>query len=135
MSLNNNSTLFKGLNTLDIQKRIIEERKKAKLSQGELADKLDIPRSTYAYHEKKATELSIEFVEKVSNALNVPYDYLCTGILSLRSPEPPKQEAEGFPVTNKEKKIIEKYRLLPVEARKEIQSIVEDLYSKYKIKP
>lgn len=133
MSLNNKPKTT-GKKTKEIQNRIISYRKAKKISQDELAKLLNIPRSTYAYHENKATDLSINFIEDVANALNIPFNDLFPVFIRLNEPRPEQPKVESFVTTNFEQKLIEKYRMLPTEIRKEVRNFVDELYNEHKIK-
>jgi transcriptional regulator with XRE-family HTH domain len=56
--------------------RLKEERKKANLTQQNMADKLNITRGAYAQYENNMTEPSIETLAKITNILKTSADYL-----------------------------------------------------------
>ena len=131
-----NKTIITSKMTKYIQKRIVDYRKAKKISQDELAKLLGIPRSTYAYHESKAGDLSVHFVEQVASALKIPYNELfpVPEFRGLKEPRIEFPKGESFLTTNFERKLIEKYRLLPTEARKEVRDFVDRLYEENKVK-
>ena len=57
-------------------KRLKEERTKAKLTQQEMADQLNISREAYAQYENDMTQPSIETLVKIANILKTSTDYL-----------------------------------------------------------
>ncbi len=136
MLTNNNKTVITSKMTKDIQKKIVAYRKAKKISQDELAKLLGVPRSTYAYHESKAQDLSVHFIEQVASALNIDYKDLfpVPTFTNLREPRFELPKSESLILTNFERKIIEKYRLLPMEARKEVRELVDRLYEETKVK-
>ena len=62
-----------------IGSRIKTERKQAKLSQTELAEKINISISFQSRMERGATKISLDMLAKISDALNVPLSVLVTG--------------------------------------------------------
>lgn len=56
-----------------IHQLIANERKKAHLTEDEMAKKLKVTRATYQYWEKKTP--SVEKIERVERALNLPHGY------------------------------------------------------------
>lgn len=58
---------------MQIHEKIEKERVKAGLTQEEMAEKLNIKRSTYQYWERKTP--GIDKIKLVARALNLPYDY------------------------------------------------------------
>jgi transcriptional regulator with XRE-family HTH domain len=59
-----------------LPERLRSERKKRKLTQEEMADRLGIARSTYSGYETGKTEPDFDTLEKIANYLEVSYDYL-----------------------------------------------------------
>ena len=126
-------SVFDSKSTKKIQERIIRYRKEIKkISQDEMARLLGVPRTTYAYNESRATDLSIDFIEQVASALNIPTKHLLFDMIG--EPPPPRPKVESFITTHNEQKLIEKYRLLPTELKKEVRDIVDNMYADYKIK-
>ncbi len=115
----------------DIQKRIIELRKKAKLSQDEMADKLEMPRTTYAYNETRAKRFSDEFINKLAVYHHVSTYFIRNGlnenkIVDLNSPVTNEPGKRPFTFTNSEKKTVEALRCLSVERQLEIKKMIID---------
>jgi transcriptional regulator with XRE-family HTH domain len=63
-----------------IGSRIKTERKLAKLSQEELAEKLSISISFQSRMERGATKISLDMLGRISDALNIPLSLLVTGV-------------------------------------------------------
>lgn len=86
----------------DMGLRIKEERKKIKLTQEEVAEKLDISVKHFSEVERGLTGLSIENLIKLSDLLGVSIDYIVKGdkdknrwdcILAALSEVPPEKES------------------------------------------
>lgn len=60
-----------------LKDRLVELRKDLGLSQEEVADKLNIGRSTYANYEAGRTEPNISILKDLSKIYNVSIDYIC----------------------------------------------------------
>lgn len=60
--------------------RIKSERKSSKLSQEELAEKLNISISFQSRMERGATKISLDMLGRISEALNIPLSQLTTGV-------------------------------------------------------
>lgn len=90
--------------------KLKELRLKHHLIQQELANILNIPKSTYVKYELESTQAPIEIYIKLANYYNVTLDYL------LENPKPPRQESE---FTLKEEELIDMYRELS-EQNKEV---------------
>lgn len=56
--------------------RLREERAKAKLTQQDMANQLNITRGAYAQYENDMTQPSIETLAKIANILKTSVDYL-----------------------------------------------------------
>ena len=56
-------------------KKLKDARLKAHLSQKEVADKINLDRSTYAYYETGRTVPSVNTLLKISKILNVDLNY------------------------------------------------------------
>mgnify|MGYP000566380005 CR=1 FL=1 len=61
---------------MDYAKRLRKLREEKHLSQQELADKLEINRSTYAYYESGKSEPGIDMLLKLSAFYQVSVDYI-----------------------------------------------------------
>lgn len=69
-----------------IGERIYEIRKKRNLSQGELADKLDVSRQTVSKWENNICLPEVEKLVQLSDALGVTADYILKGIQKEQEP-------------------------------------------------
>ena len=81
-----------------IKSKIVFYRKRKGITQNEMADRLGIARSTYAYYETRAISLT----DNESDSLPV-----------INLFEDNERETEDFTVTEKEKKMIKMFRMLP----------------------
>ena len=115
----------------DIQKRIIELRKKAKLSQEEVANALNIIRSTYASRETSSKNLTDEFINQLAVFYRVSTNFIRDGLVekipdTLRSPRSNENTKLPFIFTNSEKKMVEALRCLSVDRQLEIKKMISD---------
>ena len=60
----------------NVSQQLRKLREAKKLTQKEIAEKLNIDRSTYAYWESAKTEPSIKHLVKLSKIYNVTIDYI-----------------------------------------------------------
>ena len=63
-----------------IGNRIKKERKQSKLSQEELAEILDISSSFQSRMERGATKISLDMLDRISEALHISLSLLVTGV-------------------------------------------------------
>jgi transcriptional regulator with XRE-family HTH domain len=63
-----------------IGSRIKQERKQSKLSQEELAERLNISTSFQSRMERGATKISLDMLGRISEALNIPLPLLVAGV-------------------------------------------------------
>lgn len=111
------------VNTRKIQNNMVKFRKEKKLTQNDVAKKLNISRSTYAYYEDKAVKLSIELVSAVAAALQVNTEQLLNSERHLYN-------ASSFYNLNKaEDKLLKKFRFLPKSERNKIIKYTDELYA------
>lgn len=78
-----------------LPERLKGERKKRKLTQVELADRLGVARSTYSGYETGKTEPDFDTLEKIANYLEVSYDYLLG-----RTEDPTRNEKDSIDKLN-----------------------------------
>ena len=102
----------------EIKVKIAYYRKKSGLTQSEVAEKMGMTRSSYAYAETRAEKLSADFLKKLAEVLGVsPNVFLpenrAKPIIDIKSPHPP--QVEPFVTTNKEQRTIKMLRMLPKE--------------------
>lgn len=121
----------------DVQKRIIDLRKKANLSQKQMADNLKMTRTCYAYNETRAKRLDDSFIECLAKYHKVSTNFIRYGLIEkpqIKVEEPKPTEIITNVFTNKEKKLIEKIRCLSVQKQNEIRELIENEYkAKYGI--
>lgn len=107
-------------------------RVKSGLSQKQVADALNIERTTYAYYETGVTRPSCEFVLKVSKILNVDYRIFMDAIAETKTISVNKDETEPmlvqieniYNLSREEQNLVLAYRVLPPEQRSQISKIV-----------
>ena len=63
-----------------IGRRIKQERKRSKLTQGELAERVNISLSFQSRMERGATKISLDMLSKLSAALDVPLSRFITDV-------------------------------------------------------
>ena len=86
--------------------KLKELRLKAKYTQKNIAEKLNIPLNTYTQYELGNREPTVSTLIKIANLYNVSLDYL------LENPNTPKQQSE---FTLQEEEIIDMFRELSDE--------------------
>ncbi len=81
--------------------RLRELRKSNKLSQSDMAERLNISTSAYGYYEQGKSDLSSETINKIADMFNVTTDYLLGRSSNPQHSENPKSKAaeleEEFP--------------------------------------
>ena len=100
---------------IEFGKRLAEVRKSRKLSQAQLAEKLDMPQSTYAQYEKAKRKIPLDLIVSLSNVLSISPTYLILG-----------EEAnciEDF--SEQESELIKKYRQLNVDGKVHIMKSID----------
>ena len=109
-----------------IKSKIVFYRKRKGITQNEMADRLGIARSTYAYYETRAISLTDKFLESVAAQLEISPKTLkasdsidkdteneSDSLPVINLFEDNERETEDFMVTEKEKKMIKMFRMLP----------------------
>lgn len=91
--------------------KLKELRLKAKYTQKNIAEKLNIPLNTYTQYELGNREPTVSTLIKIANLYNVSLDYL------LENPNTPKQQSE---FTLQEEEIIDIFRELSDENKEMI---------------
>ena len=100
------------------------------LTQQNVADVLNISRSSYAYYESGTHEPSLETVSTLAKMYNVSIDQIVNSDFVLRAPEVPYKtmELQYFDeLTEEERKIIIKYRVMSDENKEQIKKQVDEL--------
>ncbi len=139
----------------DINERIKKYRKEKKLTQGELAAKLDIKTSTYSQMEREGN-ITVDMALKIAEALCVEPNLIIYGenggelefstvkpqtfilhtsgevvkTLYGSDPQPEPQAAETdlpFVLTNTEKDVIKTYHYLSKPQQKEIRVFIDEV--------
>ncbi len=121
---------------MNIHEKIVVLRKQSGMTQNEVADALNMKRSTYAYCERKATKLTPDFLRQLSAVLHIPSSILLSsGSKSDSAAEPEHLSQEVFPLDNsseamnispKELRLIKMLRILPQdESARFINEIIE----------
>lgn len=103
-----------------ITKRIFEEMKIKKITQSELAKKLGIGQSTVANWKKRNCPPPINYLEKLSEILEVSIDYLVTGT----------ENPTKYKLTKKEQLLIREFRTTSEENQDKIFSLTLELADK-----
>lgn len=97
---------------IEFGKRLAEMRQNLNLSQKAIADKLEIPQSTYAGYETGSRKIPLELIVKISKILNVSPTILILG-----------KEVNiiaGFAASEIE--LIKKYRQLDADGKQRIEN-------------
>lgn len=96
------------LNYAELGQRIRRYRQFAHMTQEQLAEKIDMATSNISHIERATTQVSLQSLVKIANALNVSLDQLvCDSLLAVSSSYLDKDLAELLKsCTPKEKKII-----------------------------
>ncbi|HIR32617.1 MAG TPA: helix-turn-helix transcriptional regulator [Candidatus Coprenecus merdigallinarum] len=89
------------MNDREIKKRIESYRRKQKLSQADLAEKLSISQTAYYKIEKGNTSLISDHLPKIASALNLPEEALVLGY------DPKDVESLEHSIAEKDRKITE----------------------------
>ncbi|MEE0946487.1 MAG: helix-turn-helix transcriptional regulator [Acutalibacteraceae bacterium] len=112
----------------EIRIRIAYFRKKAGLTQNEVADAIEMARSTYSYYETKAMRFPQDFLEKVAKVLDIPVSSFNvetkteSDISFLTFSDFPSGEYKesNYELDKKERVIITIYRALPEEIQPKV---------------
>lgn len=105
-----------------VGERLKKLRKRKKLSQQELADRLGINRSTYARYETGDTQADYDTLVKIANFFDTSVDYLL-GRTNIPDPIP----TIAFHRTD------DPMADLPEEARKSVEEFLEYIRKKYNL--
>ncbi|MBQ5890668.1 MAG: helix-turn-helix domain-containing protein [Clostridia bacterium] len=100
------------------------------LTQENVADVLNMSRSTYAYYESGTHEPSLETVSTLAKMYNISIDQIVSSDFVLRSPQVPYKtmELQYFDeLTEDEREIILKFRVMSDEKKEQIKKQVDEL--------
>lgn len=119
----------------EIKSRVIYYRKRKNMTQNDLADALNIPRSTYAYYEKRSANIPQSLLIKIARVLEVSPNVFSDNIepsvnitpLSNNTSNP----IEPFVVTGNEQKLLTMFRNLPDELKNKYTESIKDDFIKY----
>ena len=119
----------------EIKSRVIYYRKRKNMTQNDLADALIIPRSTYAYYEKRSANIPQSLLIKIAKVLEVSPNVFSDNIepsvnitpLSNNTSNP----IEPFVVTGNEQKLLTMFRNLPDELKNKYTESIKDDFIKY----
>lgn len=97
---------------IEFGKRLAEMRQQINLSQKSIADKLEIPQSTYAGYETGSRKIPLELIVRLSKILNISPTVLILG----------KEINIINDFTASELELIKKYRQLDADGRQRIEN-------------
>lgn len=112
-----------------------QKRKELRLSQAEVADKLNIDRTTYVYYESGRCVPNIKVINDIGKVLDIPISTLINTILnedvinepSISKTSKRKNKDNGIlfsDLTKQEKEVIVAYRIAPSSTKKEIKKLL-----------
>lgn len=116
----------------ELKIKIAYYRKKRGLTQKEVAERMGMTRSSYAYAETKANRLSSDFLTKLSRILEVPVNHLAESQpLTADNTHLSQTEvscSSGFVISKKEERIIKMFRMLSDDSYDKIYNILRKEY-------
>ena len=119
----------------EVKSRVIYYRKRRNMTQNDLADALNIPRSTYAYYEKRSTNIPKDLLLRIAKVLEVSPNVFSDNIdTTLNVPQLSNNTSnpiEPFTVTGNEQKLLTMLRNLPDEIRNKYTESIKDDFIKY----
>ena len=112
-----------------------QKRKELRLSQAEVADKLNIDRTTYTYYESGRRVPNIKVINDIGKVLDIPISTLINTILnedvvnepSISKTSKRKNKDNGIlfsDLTKQEKEVIVAYRIALSSTKKEIKKLL-----------
>ena len=112
-----------------------QKRKELRLSQAEVADKLNIDRTTYTYYESGRRVPNIKVINDIGKVLDIPISTLINTILnedvinepSISKTSKRKNKDNGIlfsDLTKQEKEVIIAYRIALSSTKKEIKKLL-----------
>ena len=137
----------------ELAKNLIKYRKKFRLTQEDVAKKINKTRSAYAYYERTVTP-PLSILKKLADIFNISIDelskiedkqYIATPInqpvFALSQVKNPAYNVESAAnsavsfdkLSQEEKNLVSKYRSLPLESRKLIRQTIQDCLNELEI--
>lgn len=120
-----------------LSKRLKILRENCGYTQQQIADALNIDRSTYTYYETGKTSPDIHAIVKLAKIFNVSYSDILDDETPNSSVRDPLMKSMGryggknayniYELSKQEKRLIIYFRLLPAEARDQLIDIAHDL--------
>ncbi len=105
-------------------RRLAALRRQKGLSQRELAERLDVPRETVDYYERRALNPTLDVIQKVAEALEV-------GAAELVGDDAPVRAVRRGGPTGKVRQVFEDVSKLPRRQQEKIVQVVSALVSQY----
>lgn len=112
--------------------KIKKLREKLGLTQKQLADYLNVDRSTYAYYESGKNLPSIQSLIKLYKVFGVSCDYILTGKTNSANPQYIDDIINES--TKKERKILCYFRMLPTDMQDKVLDILKNIHERIKLK-
>ncbi len=115
---------------MNFKHNLKELREDRNLTQQQVANVLNVSRSTYTYYEIGRSEPSYESLPKIAKIFNISIDSLLMSESVLRSPTPPYKPSKSMSVDalkNDEQDVIINYRCLSNEDKQKVLKFVIDL--------
>jgi transcriptional regulator with XRE-family HTH domain len=108
-------------------------REKYNITQKQVADQLNIDRSTYSYYETGKSCPTLDTLIRLARIFNTSTDNLLNVSTVFHEKSKPLNSGPGIDIlTNNEKDLILKYRLLQDDQRKEVGKLIDELSAKNK---
>lgn len=117
----------------ELKVKINYYRKKSGMTQSEVAEKMGMTRSSYAYAETRAERLTPEFLSKLAGVLGVsPNVFISEKEIPSNVSFANQYSAppDVFITTNKEQRIIKMLRMLPKDISNEFYEAIRNEYEK-----
>lgn len=115
-----------------IHENIKKLRQKVGLTQKQLADYLNVERSTYSYYECGKNLPSIHSLIKLSKIFGVSCDYILTGKINSANSKYFNDTINES--TKKEREILFYFRMIPTHMQDKILDILKNVYERIKLK-
>lgn len=115
-----------------IRDNIKKLREEMGLTQKQLADYLNVTRSTYSYYESGKNLPSIQSLIKLSKIFGVSCDYILIGKTNSANPQYIGDIINES--TKKERKILCYFRILPTDMQDKVLDILKNIHERIKLK-